>query len=249
MRVATRRVRAVPEGGQAGARPGRHRPDPRRRPGTGRHSRRDPGQRRDDPPAARGGRAARRPRHRSAGAPDHQAGHRTDRRPRPAGQRAGRPLLRPTAHRAGGGRRATTGGRPVGRPARAGRQGVVDAGQGAPQAAQDVREEPAERRAARAADLRQTRAVRGGTAATARDRSVPSWKRWRRSRRFSATTRTPVCWRTGSGNWSRSPATPGPGSPPGGSIQGCHERRTAARAAYPAAWKQAEAAGRKAFDD
>ena len=31
-------------------------------------------------------------------------------------------------------------------------------------------------------------------------------------------------------------------------IQGCHERRIAARAAYPDAWKQAEAAGRKAFD-
>ena len=30
-------------------------------------------------------------------------------------------------------------------------------------------------------------------------------------------------------------------------IQGCHERRIAARAAYPAAWKKAEAAGRKAF--
>jgi CHAD domain-containing protein len=30
-------------------------------------------------------------------------------------------------------------------------------------------------------------------------------------------------------------------------IQGCHERRAAARAAYPAAWKKAEAAGRKAF--
>ena len=30
-------------------------------------------------------------------------------------------------------------------------------------------------------------------------------------------------------------------------IQGCHERRVAARAAYPAAWKRAEAAGRKAF--
>lgn len=30
-------------------------------------------------------------------------------------------------------------------------------------------------------------------------------------------------------------------------IQGCHERRVAARAAYPAAWKKAEAAGRKAF--
>ena len=31
-------------------------------------------------------------------------------------------------------------------------------------------------------------------------------------------------------------------------IQGCHERRNAARAAYPGAWKQAETAGRKAFD-
>jgi CHAD domain-containing protein len=30
-------------------------------------------------------------------------------------------------------------------------------------------------------------------------------------------------------------------------IQGCHERRLEARAAYPAAWKRAEAAGRKAF--
>ena len=30
-------------------------------------------------------------------------------------------------------------------------------------------------------------------------------------------------------------------------IQGCHERRAAARAAYPAAWKKADAAGRKAF--
>jgi hypothetical protein len=30
-------------------------------------------------------------------------------------------------------------------------------------------------------------------------------------------------------------------------LQGCHERRIAARAAYPAAWKKAEAAGRKAF--
>ena len=30
-------------------------------------------------------------------------------------------------------------------------------------------------------------------------------------------------------------------------IQGCYERRAAARAAYPAAWKKAEAAGRKAF--
>lgn len=30
-------------------------------------------------------------------------------------------------------------------------------------------------------------------------------------------------------------------------IQGCHERRVAARAAYPGAWKKAEAAGRKAF--
>lgn len=32
-------------------------------------------------------------------------------------------------------------------------------------------------------------------------------------------------------------------------IQGCHERRAVARAAYPAAWKKAEAAGRKAFGD
>lgn len=32
-------------------------------------------------------------------------------------------------------------------------------------------------------------------------------------------------------------------------IQGCHERRVVARAAYPAAWKKAEAAGRKAFGD
>jgi len=30
-------------------------------------------------------------------------------------------------------------------------------------------------------------------------------------------------------------------------IQGCHERRIEARAAYPAAWKKADAAGRKAF--
>jgi CHAD domain-containing protein len=30
-------------------------------------------------------------------------------------------------------------------------------------------------------------------------------------------------------------------------IQGCHERRAAARAAYPGAWKKAEAAGRRAF--
>lgn len=30
-------------------------------------------------------------------------------------------------------------------------------------------------------------------------------------------------------------------------IEGCHERRAKARAAYPAAWKKAEAAGRKAF--
>lgn len=30
-------------------------------------------------------------------------------------------------------------------------------------------------------------------------------------------------------------------------IQGCHERRAAARAAYPGVWKKAEAAGRKAF--
>lgn len=30
-------------------------------------------------------------------------------------------------------------------------------------------------------------------------------------------------------------------------IQGCHDRRVEARAAYPAAWKKAEAAGRKAF--
>lgn len=30
-------------------------------------------------------------------------------------------------------------------------------------------------------------------------------------------------------------------------IEGCHQRRVAARAAYPAAWKRAEAAGRKAF--
>ncbi len=32
-------------------------------------------------------------------------------------------------------------------------------------------------------------------------------------------------------------------------IEGCHQRRAAARAAYPAAWKQAEAAGRRAFPD
>ena len=30
-------------------------------------------------------------------------------------------------------------------------------------------------------------------------------------------------------------------------IEGCHQRRVVARAAYPAAWKRAEAAGRKAF--
>jgi len=32
-------------------------------------------------------------------------------------------------------------------------------------------------------------------------------------------------------------------------IQGCRERRVAARAAYPAAWKRAEEAARKAFPD
>lgn len=32
-------------------------------------------------------------------------------------------------------------------------------------------------------------------------------------------------------------------------IEGCHQRRTEARAAYPAAWKQAEAAGHRAFPD
>ena len=43
-------------------------------------------------------------------------------------------------------------------------------------------------------------------------------------------------------------ADPRAGIAAGRVIQGCHERRLAARAAYPAAWKKAEAAGRKAFE-
>ena len=76
------------------------------------------------------------------------------RRPRPAGQRARRPVLRCAADRTGGGRRATAGRRPMGGPARTGRGRMVDAGEGAPQTAQEVRQQPTGRRTARAADLR-----------------------------------------------------------------------------------------------
>jgi CHAD domain-containing protein len=44
-------------------------------------------------------------------------------------------------------------------------------------------------------------------------------------------------------------ADPHAGIAAGRVIQGCRERRVAARAAYPDAWKKAEAAARKAFPD
>ena len=171
----------------------------------------------------------------------------TDRRPRPADQRAGRPVLRGAAGRTRGGRRAAAGRRSLGRPARTGR--ATSGGR--------WRRQHRKLHSSSATTRRTTNCTSCGSTAngpgtppncsTTRVRSAAFLAALAEFQEVLGDHQDACVLEDRLRELVDESGDPRAGIAAGRVIQGCHERRVAARAAYPAAWKKAEAAGRKAF--